>query len=65
MGRTKKENEMRTFEVFGNRVNKGSFRPVLEKILEVDARNIKDAEKQGLNYGKMMGVRFSHARAKI
>lgn len=52
--------KLKTFQILGYRVNVKPHHRVLSKILTVEAREKTEAEKQGKNYAKMMGIDFAH-----
>lgn len=41
------------------------YKKVIQKIMEVEQRDIESAEKIGINYAKMMGCEFSHVSEVI
>lgn len=62
-GRKKGQTNIKTWVVAGYRQSQ-SLQKTINKLLEVSARTQEEADQQGRNYAKMMGVEFSHSYEK-
>jgi hypothetical protein len=63
-GRKRGSSNIKTWEIVGYRQSSNPFKKTINKLLEVSARTQEEADKQGRNYAKMMGVEFSHSYEK-